>query len=445
MAHDLRLRQLLVSTLAAWHGVSRKQIAIRIGTSEANLSQYLNHREIDDELFERLLAAIGATPTEVRIATAYLEALAALEENDDLIAEEQSEIEEAALESARLTRRILAEELRRARHGPALDLCLELCDASGDAASREVEAAAGLARLARQVAEEELEPGGFRTRLTGRTAAYGANVLRVAGELPEAETAFVEAKRLWDAGSDPSGLLDPGRMLDLEASLRRSQRRFDEALACLDEALETGRSPARALINKGFTLEVMGEYGRAVEALLQAGPALDPQADPRLWYNQRLNLSVCYTHLQRFEDAAQLADETEPVVAALGDALVLLRITWLRGRIAAGQGRTAEARELLAEARRQFAARGMSYDVALALLEEAVLLLHDGRTAEVKELARELQPVFAAKGVHREALAALRLFEEAAENEAVTAGLARRVLDFLFRARYDQGLRFTDS
>jgi len=39
----------------------------------------------------------------------------------------------------------------------------------------------------------------------------------------------------------------------------------------------------------------------------------------------------------------------------------------------------------------------------------------------------------------------LRLFEEAADRETATAELARRILDFLFRARYDEGLRFTAS
>ena len=45
--------------------------------------------------------------------------------------------------------------------------------------------------------------------------------------------------------------------------------------------------------------------------------------------------------------------------------------------------------------------------------------------------------------MHREALAALQLFQEAAERDEATAELARRVLGYLFRARYDQGLRFT--
>jgi hypothetical protein len=77
-----------------------------------------------------------------------------------------------------------------------------------------------------------------------------------------------------------------------------------------------------------------------------------------------------------------------------------------------------------------------------SLLEEAVLLLGDGQTAEVKELAQELAGVLESKGVHREALAALRLFQEAAERETATTELTRRVLGFLYRARYDPGLCF---
>jgi hypothetical protein len=62
---------------------------------------------------------------------------------------------------------------------------------------------------------------------------------------------------------------------------------------------------------------------------------------------------------------------------------------------------------------------------------------------EVKILACELAVVFDSKGVHREALAALRIFQQATEQENATAELARRVLGYLFRARHDPGLRFT--
>jgi nucleoside-diphosphate-sugar epimerase len=75
-------------------------------------------------------------------------------------------------------------------------------------------------------------------------------------------------------------------------------------------------------------------------------------------------------------------------------------------------------------------------------LELAALLLHQGKTTEVKELTSMLGEVFESKKVHTEALVALRLFKDAAEQEAADEELARRVLGFLFRAQFDQGLKF---
>ncbi len=50
--------------------------------------------------------------------------------------------------------------------------------------------------------------------------------------------------------------------------------------------------------------------------------------------------------------------------------------------------------------------------------------------------------IFKAQGVHREALAALRLFYEAARKEETTAELARDLVDYLKKARYHPELRF---
>lgn len=240
-------------------------------------------------------------------------------------------------------------------------------------------------------------------------------------------------------------MLDPGRVLDLEASLRKDQRRLDEALALLNEAAAVGRSPERALIKKGITLEKMGEYEGAVETLLKAIPKVDRRSDPRLENTLSFNLAVNFCHVDRFQEAANLVSPMRELAADLGDEIDLVRMNWLEGRVAAGLNRPWEARRLLKEARREFGRRNMATDAALALLEEAALLLDAGQLAEVKVLARELTVVLDSKGVHQEALVALRLFHEAAEREEATAELARRVLRFLFRARYDQGLRFTES
>jgi tetratricopeptide (TPR) repeat protein len=309
-------------------------------------------------------------------------------------------------------------------------------------ASRDIDRAGFLARLAKEIAERVSGPEGWRQRVRALAVAHIANVLRVAGKLKAAATLFEEAWRLWHAGADLDALLDAGRLLDLNASLCRDQRRFDEALTLLERAIDKGRCPGRYRINKGFTLEVMGEYERAIETLLEAKALPDVQADPRLCNILHNNLALDFCHVGRFAEASELTRQVRLTAAEMGDSIGLLRVTWIDALIAAGLGRTAEALSLLAHARQQFADRKMGYDVALALLEEAALLLDEGRTAEVKELTRDLPAVFEAEEVHREALAALRLFHKAAEREAATAELARRVLRYLFRARHDEGLRF---
>ncbi|HYG63461.1 MAG TPA: helix-turn-helix transcriptional regulator, partial [Thermoanaerobaculia bacterium] len=110
-------------------------------------------------------------------------------------------------------------------------LCELLCEQSEKAAGRSVEEAAGLAQLAEEIASLVRGPEGFCRRLQGYTAAHRSNVHRVAGELKPARVALERAKALWHSGDDPFGLFDPGRLLDLEASLCRGERRFEQAVS----------------------------------------------------------------------------------------------------------------------------------------------------------------------------------------------------------------------
>lgn len=491
MADRLTFRQKLLQMLAAYYELSFKEIGARCGMTERNVSHHLRRLrrrdEMKDDIFEQLLSAIRCSPAAVSAVAGCIDSLAALAaaSGGDSTEEEAAVIEEAARGSASLTRVALSKAARRTRAVPVkgypephevdLDrrqaeelfrrlaeqppqfrlavvrvvdryqtwaLCERVCEASVREASRDLESAAGWARVAQEAASKVRGPEWWQHRVQGFAGGFGANVVRVQGELKPAAASFEAAKRLWLSGADPLGLLDPGRMLDLEASLLRAQRRFDDALACLNEAETVGRSPERALIKKGFTLDVMGEYERAIETLVCAEPLVERAGDPRLSYMLSFNLAVCYTHVGRYAEAAKLADRVGDLATAEGDEIETFRVVWLRGRIQAGLGRRGEAQALLAQARQGFGQRKMAYDVALALLEETILLLEEGRIAEVKMLAQELEKLFQSKKVHREALAALRLFQEAAEHKAATPQLARRILQYLFRARHDQGLRF---
>ena len=488
MARKPRFRPLLLSILALHEDLSHKEIEARAGLSPRGLSQILRRTQIKEGMFERLMAAIGSRPAVVRIVTACVEALEALEKTTDLTPQDQEALEEAVLATARMAREDLTAALRHARTFPidgypkpadlapariragrqwerlkelpeetALAvvqvaeefqnwaLCEKVCEESVRETSRNLQRAAALARLAVEVAERVQGDEGWRKRVCGYARAHVANVLRVTGELKASDARLEEAKRLWLAGADLDGVLDPGRLLDLEASLRREQRRFTEALTLLDQAVKVSRFPERGLINKGFTLEVMGEYELAVKILERVLPLVDQKTEPRLWNIVRLNLANNLCHLGRTKEAAALVEEVRPRLVTLGEKIDLIRVQGLEGRILAGLGRTSEAQRFLGAARRRFAAEAMHYDVAQVLLEEAVLLLEENNTPQVKVLVRELLDVFESNGVHREALAALRLFQNAAERETATTELARRVLQYLIRARHDQGLQFTYS
>lgn len=329
--------------------------------------------------------------------------------------------------------------VRASREFQRWALVERLCDESVRAASKDNGRAMLLARVALEVALLLKVPKGWRQRLRGYALAHVANAFRVAEDFDEADRAFAEARALWFSGNDPEELLDPGRLLELEASLRRAQARFAGALVLLKQAEAGTRRPVHVALKEATTREAMGDYNGSIAILRKVAPLVEKHPEARLRLIQKFNLAVTLTLVGGYREAARLV----PVVKRIaeGNALDLTRTKWLEGRAAAGLGRTAKALQLLEDACRAFAERNLHYDVALCLLEMAVLHLQRGELDEVKRLTAELVPVFKAKRIHREALAALRLFSIAAKRQAATADFTRGLLDYFFRARHDKALR----
>jgi hypothetical protein len=75
-------------------------------------------------------------------------------------------------------------------------------------------------------------------------------------------------------------------------------------------------------------------------------------------------------------------------------------------------------------------------------LELATLYAELGRFSHMRRLADEMLPIFRAQDIHREALAALVVFQQAARMENVTLELAREIAAYLDRARGQPELRF---
>jgi tetratricopeptide (TPR) repeat protein len=165
----------------------------------------------------------------------------------------------------------------------------------------------------------------------------------------------------------------------------------------------------------------------ALATLEEAAPRVERADDPKLRFLHRHKTANNLWHLGRYEEAAALLPEIQELALQQEAALDSVRVLWLGGRIAAGLGQTDQAERTLGLVMREFSERKLAYDAALVSLDLAILLLDRGRTAEVRELAAGMAWIFQAKRIRREAIAALALFCQAAQQEAATAALARQV------------------
>ena len=320
-------------------------------------------------------------------------------------------------------------------------LAVRVCEASIRRAAHKAEEALELAELALSIAERVPGEEGRRSRLKGYCWAHVGNARRVANDHSEADEAFARTWDLWRAGADSAPeILAEWRLFDLEASLRRDERRFSESLELLDRARAScGGDPSyvgRILLNKEHVFEQMGEIQNALVTLMEAAPLVESSGDERQLFGLRFNMVADFCHLERYEEAAELLPQVREMAVQQGNELDLLRVLWLSAKLAAGQGRMEEAIAGLEQVSRDFLDRDMPYDAALSSLDLSVLWLKAGRTAEVRELAVAMGAIFKAKKIDREALASLKLFCDAARQESATVELAQRVIADIERVRH---------
>jgi hypothetical protein len=140
-----------------------------------------------------------------------------------------------------------------------------------------------------------------------------------------------------------------------------------------------------------------------------------------------------------FLEARAELERLDPHYAEVGGPLLRLRRQWIAGRIHRGLGSPGRAEQALIGARREFIQRGLGLDAAAVGLDLALLYVEEGRAEEVRRLAEDTVPIFLAQDIHREAAAALLLFQEAARHEAVTRSMLMELTAYLRRIRPQSG------
>jgi tetratricopeptide (TPR) repeat protein len=276
--------------------------------------------------------------------------------------------------------------------------------------------------------------------LRAKAYAYLGNAQRILGELRSAETAFRESEALLSKSMTGNPLIE-AEVLHLKASLRRAQRRQQEALALVDRShslySESGEiyEAGMVLLKKAKIVEDTGNLDEAIELLNGLIMDIEPRQEPLLLLYARYNLMLCLTAVGRYSEAQDLLPKIQTAFLKEAKPLDLVRFRWTKGKIAFGLGRTEEAEEAFRAVQQEFLNRSMGYDAALVSLDLAVLLSQERRTSELKQLAAELMRVFESRDVHREAVAALIMFQKACEEERLTAQLAGRIATLLKEAK----------
>lgn len=303
-----------------------------------------------------------------------------------------------------------------------------------------------LAEFASQRLDPQRYSPGQIADLRIRALAELANARRVNDDLEGAEECFAKAALLYDQSSgDP---LVMARVLDLQASLRRTQRRLAEAIDMLDrvhglyEECGERHLAGRALIKQGINIYYDGRPREAVKLLRKGISMLAPGRDPQLVTMSQNNLVLALADSGQLKEARRLLLESGLRQKLAGEPVNLLKLRGVEGKISAGLGNLDQAEATFEEVRTGFLERDMEYDAALLGLDLMEIWMRQGRHAEVRDMAEEVLDTFEELKVKREAHYAVRFLESACRQELATPLLVQKVVSFLRRLEWTPGLQF---
>lgn len=331
-----------------------------------------------------------------------------------------------------------------------VELLFQKCCASGFRDAAKAVSMAELALSILQVLDERFYGCQMIADYMARGFSCLANAQRVANNFRAAEKSFRRAIEYLRQGTGDA--LEEAIILHHYASLRGEQQKYNEAFNLFDKAiavyknLKEQHKYGKALIDKGLYLGYSGDYLAAIKHLEEGLEIVDRRKDLRHLLAAEHNLALFLAESGRYAETQRRLENIKEIYIQVyhevGDEMSVVRRRWLEGKIAQGLGKIGEAEKALQEVRDEFVTRGLAFDGALASLELAAVYVQQGRSGEVCRLAAEMVPIFQSRDIHREAMAALLFFRQAAEREEATFDLIQEVLGFLKKAQHNPELRF---
>lgn len=336
-------------------------------------------------------------------------------------------------------RRLLVHNDRRFQSLPVAELLLDRAWETGFDRPAEAEELAGLVLEIVDFVEVEDLGEALLQDLRARAWAVRGNSLRIVSDYRGANEAF---KKAWSFLAEGTGdLLERARLLTLESTLCRYQKRQEQAAAMLEEtiriyrALDETHLVGRTMVNQALLLYEQGEAARAIDALSEAQDLIDSEREPRIARVAQQNLMVYLSEVGRYEEAMAKIPSLRNKLIAEGTHGELLRLRWLEGTIHVGLGNDARAEAAFLEVRRGMLELDLPKDVAVVTLELAALYMRQRRTAEIRDLAAQMFPIFQSRDLHQEAIAALLLFQRAVEMDTLTLRMVEEVAEVVRRSQ----------
>jgi tetratricopeptide (TPR) repeat protein len=269
------------------------------------------------------------------------------------------------------------------------------------------------ARKAREEADGiRAWPYGAKLLLDLRARVWGelANAYRVAESYDSAAEAFRHAHQLLDQGTGDLSIR--AGFFEVESSLQRALRHFEDALDLLNEAegiyrrLGAKAQAIRTVMRKGSCLLYAGRAHQGAVYLRQAFEQIDSRREPELAAAAAHNLFDVLVNLGDVTEASELLRRSGLRKAFAGDPLNALRVRWVRARVLAARGRLPFAERVLEDVRATFRDDfGLHYDAALAGLDLAHARARQGKP--IYDLAVELREQSKLHGVNPQAVLAL--------------------------------------
>lgn len=289
-----------------------------------------------------------------------------------------------------------------------------------------------------------------------RALTYKGNALRAKGCHSEAVHCFRLARKLLQEGVPVEGDrsvavvdVEVAALLDLcYGTYFKTIRDFPEAEACLNRAaLLYGVAGKRTSLHQVvLTLaELYAKIGRTTDAIDAVGRVLANLADddhPELYWMARFNLSGYLIEAEIYDEARIELSACAKASLFVENDFYQYRLRWNQGRLALGIGDFGRAAEELSAVRARYLEEGNGINTALVSLDLSIAYLKAGRVSDVKRIADELVQIFNAQDIHREALAALILFQEAAFHEQLTLRRIQRFRQYLQESRHNPELVF---